>query len=77
MKPGLDAADKDMCRKVWDLVYSDSDRRIQVKNSADIGISHGSISPILHDSLGMRKQTVRLVPISLSNEEMATRASNQ
>ena len=51
-----------MCEKVRDLVYSD--RRIQVD---EIGISHGIVSTILHDRLGMRK--------SLSEEQMATRAS--
>ena len=39
------------------------------------GISHGSISIILHDHLGMRKLTTRWVPKSLSDEQMATRAS--
>ena len=38
-------------------------------------ISHGSVSTILHDRLGMRKLTARLVPKSLSDEQMATRAS--
>ena len=40
-----------------------------------LGISHGSISTILHDRLGMRKLTVRWAPKSLSDEQMATRAS--
>ena len=40
-----------------------------------LGISHGSISTILHDRLGMRKLTARCVPKSLSDEQMATRAS--
>ena len=40
-----------------------------------LGISHGSVSTILHDRLGMRKLTVRWVPKSLSDEQMATRAS--
>ena len=40
-----------------------------------VGISHGSISTILHDCLGMRKLTARWVPKSLSNEQMAIRAS--
>ena len=39
------------------------------------GISHGSVSTILHDRLGMRKLTARWVPKSLSDEQMATRAS--
>ena len=63
-----------MCKKVRDLVYSD--RRIQVEVIAQaLGISHGSVSTILHDSLGMRKLTARWVPKSLSDEQMATRAS--
>ena len=40
-----------------------------------LGISHGSISTILHDRLGMRKLTACWVPKSLSDEQMATRAS--
>ena len=36
-----------MCKKVWDLVYSD--RRIQVEEIVQaLGISHGSVSTILH-----------------------------
>ena len=63
-----------MCKKVQDLVYSD--RRIQVKEIAQaLGISHGSVSTILHDCLGMRKLTARWVSKSLSDEQMATRAS--
>ena len=63
-----------MCKKVRDLVYSD--RRIQVEEIAQaLGISHGSVSTILHDRLGMRKLTARWVPKSLSDEQMATRAS--
>ena len=63
-----------MCKKVRDLVYSDW--RIQVGEIAQaLGISHGSVSTILHDRLGMRKLTARWVPKSLSNEQMATRAS--
>ena len=38
-------------------------------------ISHGGISTILHDRLGMRNLTARRVPKSLSDEQMATRAS--
>ena len=50
-----------MCKKVRDLVYSD--RRIQVEEIAQaFGISHGSVSTILHDRLGMRKLTARWVP---------------
>ena len=54
----LDATDEEMCKKVRDLVYSD--RRIQVEEIAQaLGISHGSVSTILYDRLGMRKLTVR------------------
>ena len=54
----LDATDEEMCKKVRDLVYSD--RRIQVEEIAQaLGISHGSVSTILHDCLGMRKLTAR------------------
>ena len=40
-----------------------------------LGISHGSVSTILRDGLGVRKLTAHWVPKSLSNEQMATRAS--
>ena len=40
-----------------------------------LGISHCSVSTILHDPLGMRKLTARWVPKSLSDDQMATRAS--
>ena len=70
----LDATDKEMCKKVRDLVYSD--RRIQVEEIAQaLGISYGSVSTILHDRLDMRKLTARWVPKSFSDEQMATRAS--
>ena len=70
----LDATNEEMCKKVRDLVYYD--RQIQVEEIAQaLGISHGSVSTILHDRLGMRKLTARWVPKSLSNEQMATRAS--
>ena len=70
----LDATDEEMCKKVRDLVYSD--RRIQVQEIAQaLSISRGSVSTILHDRLGMHKQTARWVPKSLSDEQMATRAS--
>ena len=70
----LDATDEEMCKKVRDLVYSD--RRIQMEEIAQaLGISHGSVSTILHDRLGMRKLTARWVPKSLSDEQMTTRAS--
>ena len=70
----LDATDKEMCKKVRDLVYSD--RRIQVEEIAQaLGISHGIVSTILHDRLGMSKLTARWVPKSLSDEKMANSAS--
>ena len=68
-----DATDEEMCKKVRDLLYSD--RRIQVEEIAQaFGISHGSISTVLHDCLGMRKVTARWIPKSLSDEQMATSA---
>ena len=70
----LDATNEKMCKKVRDLVYSY--RRIQVEEITQaLGISHGSVSTILHDRLGMRKLTARWVPKSLSDDKMATRAS--
>ena len=69
-----DATDEEMCNKVRDLVYSD--RRVKVEEIANaLHISHGRISTILHDRLGMRNLTARWVPKSLSDEQMATRAS--
>ena len=63
-----------MCKKVQDLVYSD--RPIQVEEiDQALGISHGSVSTISHDRLGMRKLIARWVPKSLRDEQMATRAS--
>ena len=63
----LDATNEEMCKKVRDLVYSD--RRIQVEEIAQaLGISHSSVSTILHDRLGMRKLTARWVTKSLSDE---------
>ena len=59
-----------MCKKIRDLVFSDG--RIQVEGIAQaLGISHGSVSTILHDRLGMRKLTARWVPTSLSDEQYA------
>ena len=37
--------------------------------------SHGSVSTTLHDRLGVHKLTARWVPKSLSDKQMATRAS--
>ena len=69
-----DATDEEMCNKVRDLVYSD--RRIKVEEMANaLHISHGSVSTTLHNRLGMHKLTARWVPKSLSDEQMATRAS--
>ena len=69
----LDATNEEMCKKGRDLVYYD--RQIQVEEIAQaLGISHGSVSTILHDRLGMRKQTARWVPKSISDEQMATTA---
>ena len=63
----LNATDEEMCKKVLDLDYSD--RRIQMEEIAQaLGISHGSVSTILHDHLGMHKLTARWVPKSLSDE---------
>ena len=69
-----DATDEEMCNKVRNLVYSD--RRFKVEEIATaLHISHGSVSTTLHDRLGMHKPTARWVPKSLSDEQMATRAS--
>ena len=69
-----DATDEEMCNEVRDLVYSD--RRIKVEEIANaLHISHGSVSTTLHDRLGIHKLTARWVPKSLSDEQMATRAS--
>ena len=63
-----------MCNKVRDQVYSD--RRIKVEEIANaLHISNGSVSTNLHDRLGMHKLTGRWVPKSLSDEQIATRAS--
>ena len=64
---------KKCVRKFRILEYTD--RRIQVEEITQLlGLSHGSVSTILHDRLGMCKLTARWVPKSLSNEQMATRA---
>ena len=69
-----DATDEEMCNKVRDLVYSD--RQVKVEEIANaLHISHGSVSTILHDGLGMHKLKPGWVPKSLSDEQMATRAS--
>ena len=53
-----------------------SDRRVKMEEIANVlHISHGSVSTILHDRLGMRKLTAHWVPKSLSDEQMATSAS--
>ena len=70
----LDATDEEMCKKGRDLVYSN--RRIKVEEIAQaLDISYGSVSTIIHDRVGMRKLTARWVLKSLSDEQMATRAS--
>ena len=69
-----DATNEEMCNKVRDLVYSD--RGVKVKEIANaLHISHGSVSTTLHDRLGMHKLIAHWVPKSLSDEQMATRAS--
>ena len=69
-----DATDEEMCNKVRDLVYYD--RQIKVEEIANaLHISHGSVSTTFHDCLGMHKLTALWVPKSLSDEQMATRAS--
>ena len=69
-----DATDEEMCNKERALVYSDT--RIKVEEIANaLHFSHGSVSTILHDRLGMHKLTARWVSKSLSDEQMATRAS--
>ena len=68
------ATDEEMCNKVRDLVSSD--RRIKVEEIANaLHFSYGSVSTTVHDRLGMHKLTARWVPKSLSDEQMATRAS--
>ena len=72
----LDAIEEKMCKKIRDLVYSD--RRIQMEEIAQaLSISHGSVSTIFHDPLGMRKPTARWVPKSLSDEQMGRKTSTQ
>ena len=69
-----DATNEEMCNKIWDLVYSD--RQIKVEEIAnELHISHGSVSTTLHDRLGMHKLTAHWVPKPLSDEQMATRTS--
>ena len=63
-----------MCKENRDISYSD--RLIQAEEIAQpLGISHGSVSTILHDCLGMRKLTARWIPRPLSFNQMATQAS--
>ena len=40
-----------------------------------LGISHGSVSTVVHDCLGMCKLTAQWVPKSLSDEQKAARLS--
>ena len=52
----VDATIEEMCNKIRDVVYSN--RRIEVEEIAQaLDISHGSVSTILHDHLGMCKLT--------------------
>ena len=67
-----DATDEEMCNKVRDLVYSD--RQIKLEEIANALHIH-TVSTTLHDRLGMHKLTARWVAKSLSDEQMATRAS--
>ena len=61
----LDATDEEMCMTVLDLVYYD--RQIQLEDTAQaLGISHGRVSTMLHDCLGLPKLTACWVPKSLS-----------
>ena len=70
----MDATDKEKCKKVRNLVYSN--RRIQVEEIAQaLGISHGSVSTIVHVHLGMCMLTARWRLTSLGDEQMAIRAS--
>ena len=63
-----------MYNKVRDLVYSD--RRVKVEEVANaLHFSRGSASTTLHDRLGVHKLTALWVPKSLSDEQMANRAS--
>ena len=65
-----------MCKEVRDLVYSD--RQIQVEEIAQaLGISHGSVSTILHDRLGMRKLTARWAPNPLAMSKWQPEISMQ
>ena len=60
----LDATDEKICIKDRDLVYCD--RRFQVEEIAKAtGISHGSISPILHGHLGFHKPLESQNPVSI------------
>ena len=78
MKPGLDAhlmPPTKKCVRKFRIWYTLIGEFRWKKQHRHLGISHGSVSTILHDRLGMRKLTAPLVPKSLSNEQMATRAS--
>ena len=76
MKPGLDAHWMPLTNKCVRKKCVYSVRQNQVEEIVQaLGISHGSVSTILHDLLGMRKLTARWVSKSLSDEQMATRAS--
>ena len=52
-----DATDEEMCNVVRDLVYFNKRVKVEeIANALHTCISHGSVSTILHDRLGMRKQ---------------------
>ena len=69
-----DATDEEICNEVRDLIYSDRQIKVEEIENA-LHFSHGSVSTTLHDRLGMYKLTARWVPKSLSDQQMATRAS--
>ena len=78
MKPGLDAhwmPPTKKCVRKFGIWYTLIGEFRWKKIAQALGISHGSVSTILHDRLGMRKLSARWVPKCLSDEQMATRAS--
>ena len=77
MKPGLDAQwmpPTKKCVRKFGIWYTLKGEQVEQIAQA-LGISHGSVSTILHDLLSKRKLTARWVLKSLSDEQMATRAS--
>ena len=73
MKPGLNAhwMPPTKCLRKFGIWYT----LIGEFRWRALGISHGSVSTILLDYLGMRKLTARWVPKFLSDGQMATTAS--